>query len=333
MRADRLVAILLLLQARGGMTAPELAEELECSPRTIYRDLDALSGAGVPVYAERGVNGGIRLLDGYKTDLTGLSPGEAEALFLMGIPGPLDELGLGSALEGAQRKVLAALPESRRPGAERISQRIYVDAAGWDRDPGQLPWLPIVARALWTDRKLQMLYVRADNRMVQRRVDPLGLVLKAGNWYLVATTGRYQTVYRVSRVRRADVVDDEPLKRPPDFDLASYWVTWLAEFESRREADTTEVHVLVSPEVAADMPRLFGEDVRLQVMHARPGEDGRCELKLTFSSMDEARLHLLGWGRAIEVVSPGQLRDELARAAREVMDLYGQNGRRTRPDR
>jgi predicted DNA-binding transcriptional regulator YafY len=332
MRADRLVAILLLLQARGGMTAPALAEELEVSPRTIYRDLEALSGAGVPVYAERGVNGGIRLLDGYKTDLTGLSPGEAEALFLMGIPGPLDELGLGSALEGAQRKVLAALPENRRPTAERISQRIYVDAAGWDRAPGQLPWLPIIARALWTDRKLQMLYVRADNRLVQRRIDPLGLVLKAGNWYLVATAGRWQTVYRVSRVRRADVLEDEPASRPDGFDLNDYWTRWLAEFEDRREEDVTEVRVLVSPEVAQEMPRVLGEDVRLQVLHARPGEDGRCELHLTFPSIADARLQLLGWGRAVEVVDPAQLKGELIDAAQAVIDLY-RPVPRTRPAR
>ena len=281
----------------NGMSAPELARHLEVSTRTIYRDVEALGTAGIPVYLERGANGGIRLLEGYRTDLTGLSPGEAEALFLMGVPGPLDKLGLSPELPEARRKLLAALPQGRHRLAERLHQRIHVDTTSWDQGPPHAAQLATVARAVLTDRRLALVYVRADNREVNRSVDPLGLALKGGIWYLVALFGRWDTVYRVSRIRSAELVD-EPARRPYDFDLAAYWAAWVEDLGSRR-AEVT-VHVRLGPEAAAELPRRLGEALRTQILQAgaapqilRAGAApaGAIELALVFESVEDARLY------------------------------------------
>src|SRR5688572_23714566 len=185
MRASRLVALLLLLQSRGGMTAAELARELEVSVRTIHRDVEALGAAGVPVYAERGPHGGIRLIDGYRTRLTGMTSDEAEALFLSGLPGPAAELGLGTVVAAARLKVLAALPPELRGRATRLLERFHLDAGGWFRTGEPVPHLPALSEAVWSSRRLQVGYERGDV-IVERLLEPLGLVLKAGVWYIVA---------------------------------------------------------------------------------------------------------------------------------------------------
>jgi predicted DNA-binding transcriptional regulator YafY len=317
-RADRLLAITLLLQARGGMSAPELARHLEVSTRPIYRDVDALGTAGIPVYVDRGAQGGVRLLEGYRTDLTGLSPGEAEALFLMGVPGPLDELGLAPEMEGARRKLLAALPQARRPLAERLRHRVHVDTVGWDQAPVHATHLATIAQAVLSERRISMVYVRADNREVKRTVDPLGVVLKAGIWYLVSLSGKYDVVFRVSRVRSV-TVGDQPARRPHDFDLPGYWEQWLADFESRK--GSVSVRIRLDPVVAAELPRHLGEAVRSKVLDA-VADHGQLEIDLIFDSIVEARTSLLGLGPDIEVVSPAELRAEMARTAREVTKLY-----------
>jgi predicted DNA-binding transcriptional regulator YafY len=316
------MAIVLLLQARGGISAPELARELEVSVRTIYRDVDSLSAAGVPVYATRGPNGGVRLLDGYRTDLTGVSPGEAETLFLMGIPGPLDELGLGSSMDAVQRKVLAALPAAGRITAERVRRRILVDATGWDRAPRTLPWLPTIAAGLWAGHRLALDYTRADNRQVRHRVDPRGLVLKAGQWYLVAWVGRWDVTFRVSRVRFAEVLD-EACTVADDFDLEAFWAASQAEFESLR--GHVAVRIRVAPHAIDDLPRHLGEDVRSQTLEDRPDPSAWLDVELSFESLDEARAQLLGLGTDIVVDEPVELRHELARVAAQVVAQYHQH--------
>jgi predicted DNA-binding transcriptional regulator YafY len=319
MRADRLVAILLLLQARGGMSAPALARELEVSTRTIYRDLEALGAAGVPVYAERGAQGGVRLVEGYRTNLTGLTAGEAEALFLMGTPGPLDELGLGPALDGAHRKLMATLSPAGRTHAERVRQRVHVDPVGWERAPRQLPWLPVIARALFNDHRLEMRYVRADNKVVERTVDPLGLILKAGQWYLAALAGQWDVTYRVSRVVEAAEVE-ERCRRPEPFELAPYWAERMEEFEADR--GRTVVRVRVSPSAVDELAMYLGEDARARTLEVEPDADGWRGLELTFDSLVDARVQLLGLGPAVDVVEPAKLRREMARVAKQVVDLY-----------
>src|ERR671918_1006935 len=174
MRASRLVTLLLLLQNRGRLTAAELARELEVSERTIHRDVDALSEAGVPIYAERGPLGGVQLVDGYRTRLTGMTAEEAEALFLSGLPGPAAELGLGTVMTAARLKVLAALPPELRSRASRLVERFHLDASGWFSVDEEAPHLPLLAAAVWQGRVVEISYVR-DGSAVERRLEPLGV--------------------------------------------------------------------------------------------------------------------------------------------------------------
>ncbi len=244
MRADRLIALILLLQARGRVTAPELAAQLEVSARTIYRDLDALSAAGVPVYAERGTGGGIALPDGYRVDLTALNREEASALFLSSVPGPLADLGAGQVLDAALRKLSAALPAAARQEAEAARQRVHLDPAEWWQTHEPVPYLRTIQEAVWQDRRLRLSYRRRGGGVATRLVDPYGLVAKASVWYLVAADAEDAVgvdsaaqagqdpaaqvpameprVFRVSRVEAADLVD-EPSRRPDGFDLGIFW--------------------------------------------------------------------------------------------------------------
>jgi len=208
-RASRLLSLLLLLQNRGQMTGPALAAELEVSVRTVYRDVESLSAAGVPVYADRGPSGGYRLLDGYRTRLTGMTSDEAESLFLAGMPGPAAELGLGGALAAAQLKLTAALPAELRDRVGRVSERFHLDAPGWFRDAEDTSFLADIASAVWRDRRIAVRYRRWGNETVERELDPLGLVLKAGVWYLVARRADPST-------RTADEPGADPSTRTAD---------------------------------------------------------------------------------------------------------------------
>ena len=178
MRASRLMSILLLLQNRGRLTAEQLATHFEVSVRTIYRDIDELSAAEVPVYADRGPGGGFQLLDGYRTKLTGLSPSEAETLFIAGLPGPAAEMGLADALATAQLKLTAALPEGSRANARRLSARFHLDPVDWFRSAASARLLPAIATAVWGETYVDVQYLRAKtDTPVTRRLQPLGLVL------------------------------------------------------------------------------------------------------------------------------------------------------------
>src|SRR6266508_1135868 len=237
MRASRLVTLLLLLQTRGRMTAAELANELEVSVRTVHRDVDALSEAGVPIYAERGPHGGVQLVEGYRTRLTGMTADEAEAVFLSGLPGPAAELGLGTVVTAARLKVLAALPSELRVRASRLVERFHLDAAGWFQAAEAVPHLATLSDAVWDAHQLEIEYERSD-RTVTRILEPLGLVIKGGVWYLVARTEDQIRTYRVSRVVAARRLD-ERFERPDGFDLASYWTESSSAYE--RDAPRLEI--------------------------------------------------------------------------------------------
>ncbi len=239
MRASRLVNLLLLLQSRGGLTAGELADELEVSVRTIHRDVDALSAAGVPIFAERGPHGGIRLVDGYRTRLTGMTADEAEAVFLSGLPGPAAELGLGTVVAAARLKVLAALPAELRSRASRLVERFHLDAAGWFQAGEPVPHLGTVAEAVWEGQALRIEY-RRERMPVARDLGPLGVVLKGGVWYLVATSDGQIRTYRVSRIVSAAPLG-HAFERPAGFDLAAYW----AESSAAYERDSPRIAVVV----------------------------------------------------------------------------------------
>ncbi len=193
-RAARIVQLLLLLQTRGRLTAAQLAAALEVSVRTVYRDVEALHAAGVPLYGEAGHAGGYRLVEGYRTRLTGLTENEAESLFLTGLPGPAHELGLGSEVAAAWLKLTASLPPELRDRATRIQQRFHLDAPGWYAEPDATPALAAAADAVWRERRIHVHYHRwREPADVVRTLDPYGLVLKAGRWYLVAASTRIST--------------------------------------------------------------------------------------------------------------------------------------------
>ena len=228
MRASRLVSFLLVLQTRGQLTAVELAERLEVSERTVQRDAQALAAAGVPIVSVRGPAGGYRLERGYRTKLTGLDAVEAEALFV----GPAAELGLGRELAAARLKLLASLPAELQERADRAARLFHVDTRGWFREEDRVPHLPVIAGALWRGHRLDMRY-REGAEVVSRRLDPLGLILKAGVWYLLAQRRGEERVYRVSRIVSARE-RGEPCNRPLDFDLAAAWARRSEAFERSR---------------------------------------------------------------------------------------------------
>ena len=320
MRASRLVALLLLLQHRGQVTAAELAQELEVSVRTIYRDLEALSAAGVPVYAEAGRNGGARLVDGYRTRLTGLTQKEAEALFAAGVPGPVGDLGLGTVLGAAQLKLLAALPKDLADRATIARQRFHYDAPGWFKTARNEPHLATLSTAVWDDRRVEVEYRHPGAEQAATRVlDPFGLVCKGGVWYLVARRDGEVRTYRVSRVQSVTPLEDQ-FERDPAFDLAAYWNTSVANYE----AQVPPVDVLIRARTGAFaeldwMVRGYGRALK----GSRMLDDGRKECVIVFEQLDDAFVDLIKLGAEVEVVEPEPLRERLAETAHAMTSLYG----------
>ena len=319
MRASRLVTLLLLLQSRGQLTAAELATELEVSERTIHRDVDALSESGVPIYAERGPHGGIRLVDGYRTRLTGMTPDEAEALFLAGLPGPAAELGLGTVVAAAQLKVLASLPPELRTRASRLVERFHLDAGDWFKASQPVPHLAAISDAVWSSSRIAIDYARGDGA-VRRVLEPLGVVLKAGIWYVVARVGDQIRTYRVSRVVATEPTD-ERFERPADFDLAAYWAESAAAFE--RDVPRVEVVVRVHPDAMEALHTAVGGTV-IRAAEPIPDDDpdGWTRLRIRLDYPDEAAGVLLRAGPLIDVVSPPEIRAEVAATARAVAARY-----------
>ena len=319
MRASRLVALLLLLQTRGQMTAAALARELEVSVRSIHRDVEALSEAGVPIYAERGPHGGIRLVDGYRTRLTGMTPDEAEALFLSGLPGPAAELGLGTVVTAARLKVLAALPPELRARASRLVERFHFDAAGWFHAGEQTPHLAMMANAVWDARAVEIDYGRGDE-IVTRHLEPIGLVLKAGTWYVVARTDGQIRTYRVSRIRRAEPGEDR-FERPDPFDLAAYWAESSAAYE--RDVERLEVIVRIRPEALRWLPEAVGARAAERAERLDMADpEGWLHLRLRVDWPEEASHALLRLGSGVEVLEPVEVRERLVATARRILGRY-----------
>jgi predicted DNA-binding transcriptional regulator YafY len=284
-------------------------------------DLQALSTAGVPVYAERGPGGGCSLLESYRTNLTGLTPQEARALFMLNIPAPLDQLGVTQELKAALLKLSAALPASRRGEEERSRQRIHLDSSWWFQAEEAVPCLPAIQQALWQDHKLGLTY-RADfGTQVHQIVAPYGLVAKASVWYLVyAHPAGDVRALQVSRVAEA-VFLDEIFQRPPDFDLADFWKGWCTEFEEGRIRYM--VTVRVAPKLVTQLPYYFGEDIRDLLAQAPPPDtEGWITLTLPFESITAARTRILGFGRAVEVLEPVALRKSVRDFAKQITAFY-----------
>lgn len=323
MRASRLLSLLLLLQTRGRMTAAELAGELEVSIRTVYRDVEALSSAGVPVYADRGPAGGYRLLDGYRTRLNGLTAAEASSLFLAGLPGPAAELGLGEVAANAELKLLAALPPEPRSHAARMRERFHLDVPGWYRDADDAPFLGEVAEAVWEQRPMRMTYRRWGPRDVERLAHPYGLVLKGGSWYLVAAAdGGAPRTYRVSRILAAEILDGR-FERPGDFDLSAYWERYAAEFRARMRVG--EALVRVAPGVEKMLRHTVGAEVADVALAGAgpPDEHGWTVVRLPTESIRHAHWLLLRLGADVEVLEPPELRARMAATVTRLAELYG----------
>jgi predicted DNA-binding transcriptional regulator YafY len=314
------VSLLLLLQARGQLTAGELAQELEVSERTVHRDVEALSASGVPIYAERGAHGGIRLVDGYRTRLTGMTGDEAEALFLAGLPGPAAELGLGTVVAAAQLKVLASLPPELRARASRLVERFHLDAGEWFHANEAVPSLAPLSDAVWNSTRIAIDYDRG-NGPARREIEPLGLVLKAGIWYVVAgTDGGQVRTYRISRVVGVEPAD-ERFERPPGFDLAGYWADAAEAFE--REAPRIAVDVRVRPDRLDQLRAAVGH-ATVEAAEPLPGTDpdGWLRLRLRLDWPDEAPVVMLRAGRWVEVLGPPEVRARVASTARAIAERY-----------
>ncbi|TDC04422.1 YafY family transcriptional regulator [Nonomuraea longispora] len=322
MRASRLLSLLLLLQSRGRMTAPELAAELEVSVRTIYRDVEALSAAGVPVYADRGPAGGYQLLDGYRTRLNGLTSEEASSLFLAGLPGPAAELGLAKVAANAELKLLAALPPEPRSHASRMRERFLLDVPGWYRTNDDVPHLSEVAEAVWEQRPLRMTYRRWGPREIERVIHPYGLVLKGGSWYMVAAPpGEDPRTYRVARILSLQTLPGA-FSRPEGFELSGFWRAYAKEFRERMY--TAEVVIRLAPGRGDLLAYTMGADVvgAALAVAGEPGPEGWLTLTVPVESLTHARWLLLRMGADVEVLEPPELRALMREAVAELGKLY-----------
>ena len=317
--------MVLLLQARASMTAAELAGELEVSERTITRDAQALSEAGVPVYADRGRAGGYRLVGGYRTRLTGLGRSEAEALFLSGVPGALREMGLEDAASAARLKVSAALMPSLSDASRAAAQRFHLDAPGWFTEPKTPELLPAVADAVWDDRRLLARYRRGDSD-VERELEPYGLVLKAGVWYLCARVAGHDhsPTYRVYRIDRFTAVEPgaERFVRDEEFDLPAFWDERAEQFA--RSILRAEVVVRLSTDGVRRLPYAVDRAAAREALEVAgaPDDDGWVTVALPVESEEVAHSQLAGLGPDVEVLAPESLRARFTNDALRLATLY-----------
>ena len=318
MKASRLLSILMILQARKHRTADQLAEELEVSVRTIHRDVDELSAAGVPIYAERGRQGGFRLVDGYQTRLTGLDADEASALMLSGIGTALDDLGLKNALSQTERKLMAALPESTRTKAAMVADRFHLDPLAWYRQKEVTPFVTQIAKAVWADQRISISYDSWKGR-VQRDLDPIAIVLKAGIWYLI---GRAETVrvYRISNVKALTLIG-ETFNRPSDFDVGAFWGEWRRKFETQIRSGRALIRV-----TERGMSLLI--NMGLNPIEIKPVKNQlhMSDVELAVEDKTSAVREILSLGAEAEVIEPAALRsavqDEIFRLEKKYSSVF-----------
>jgi predicted DNA-binding transcriptional regulator YafY len=314
------MALLFVLQRRRSATAAELAAELEVSERTIYRDVASLTEVGVPIWTEPGPGGGIRLVEGWRTRLDGLTAHEAAAMLTMGAPQLLAELGLGTALAGAQAKILATLPEGLRAHARTVAERVHLDAPGWFQNPAEVTHLAVLAEALWEQRRVRIVY---GPRSVRREVDPLGLVLKAGVWYLVAKVGDRPDAdvrtYRAARIAEAEPLD-VTFERPADFDLPAWWAESAGRFAASMLRE--KVRIRVSPAGLRALPHVTDAEAAHAAVAAagEPDAEGWREVLLDVESLRVAAGQLVALGGEVEALDPPELRAMLAEHGRALAE-------------
>jgi predicted DNA-binding transcriptional regulator YafY len=316
MRANRLVGLLLLLQARGRVTAEEVATELGVSRRTVYRDLAALAEGGVPIQTDRGAGGGIQLHPRYQVGLTGLSARDAETLFTVSVPTIARQLGIERSLSAARQKLVGAAASG---GRKRYRERIHLDLSSWFRDAQEVPALRPLVDAIWSERAVEIRYRRYGGESRSHVVNPLGLVVKGGTWYLVADRSGETRVFRVSRVEHVSSPGDSFVP-PADFDLAAFWARWAAEFESSRPQVAVTVRVRErAVGVLARVAEAWNDEVLATLR--RDGRDW-VRLEVPFERVEYAQSALLTLGGDVEVVAPRELRRAMAAAARRLARIY-----------
>jgi predicted DNA-binding transcriptional regulator YafY len=320
MRADRLISLLMLLQSRGRMTAQDLAAELDVSERTIYRDIEALSCSGVPVYPEYGPGGGFALLESYRTNLTGMTDDELSALFMLSVPAPLEKLGVSQELRSALLKLSAALPSSRRASEEQVHNRFLID---WEAFAASepVPHLRLLQQAVWQNRRVLLSYrLLMGIPVVDVPAEPYALVAKAGVWYLVAMREGGPRVFRVAELSGVQVTG-EIFARRADFNLPAFWEDWCRETEQQRIS--YPVRLRFSPQVLPYLPLYFGQRAQQWANSTLPADaDGWRTVTVEFESLERARGLLLGLGRAVEVLEPLALRLSLVDVAEQIVAFY-----------
>ncbi|MFK9091452.1 helix-turn-helix transcriptional regulator [Bacillus salipaludis] len=317
MRADRLMNIMILLQNRGKMTAKELANELEVSDRTILRDMDALSNAGIPIVSDRGKEGGWRLLDNFRTRLSGLNKDDIKSLFLFPSGKLLEDLGLNSQALDTRQKLLAAIPGTYRDEAQAMWERIHIDSSTWRQSKEKMHALKTVQQAVWESKKLNIHYEQADGEQKERLIEPLGLVAKGNKWYLVASRNGELRNYRVSRIHTAKVESDT-FRRPINFNLAAYWEQSKVEFiQSLPKYDVqVEIHPVI-------IKRLNFTGKFVQVIKTEnTNGDKWIPATLRFNDKQEAIEFILGFANKIKVLSPKDLPSKVVSLAMSVIDFY-----------
>lgn len=317
MRADRLISLMMLLQTNGQMTAEALAEALEVSKRTIYRDIDVLSGAGVPVYANGGPGGGYALLDNYRTSLTGFNKNELRSLFFLTLPSPLSELDEANDLKSAVLKLTNSLHQTVATDIDHMRQRLHIDTANWFRSEEPLPYLTSLQAAIWDNTGIEILYRTPSGKQSKRVVSPLGLVAKATNWYLVAETKNGRRVFRVSRI-----LGIRPLEynfvRPTGFDLAAFWSDWVNAYET----GLPQYPVILRVRTNQDL--FFPDSEKFQTLWqaAEPEADGSRIIRYIFEKKEEAQAIIFGMGTSVEILEPKTLRETFAAMAQDLVKRY-----------
>lgn len=318
MRADRLLSLMMLLQSKGMMTAADLAEELEVTERTIYRDVMALSTAGIPVYSIKGPGGGIGLVEEYRNNLIALKPEEVHALFLLEIPPVLEQLGVGETVRKALLKLSSTY--SAKPWGEKKEQsvKVMLDPYDWHQNEELLPWLKTCQDALNQNRMLELIYKSDFNAMLEMQVAPLGLVAKSQRWYLVVLRGDHYRTLQVSRIQSAKV-SNQVFDTPSDFNLAAYWKDWC----KKREIDQPVFQVRAK--VTKMLATILEQKRPATLMTPPMAEEAQwVEIALEYESFEEARRMILGYGGAIEVVEPFALRRSVQDFAKQTVNLYNQ---------
>jgi len=319
MRADRLISILLLLQNKGKLTTKELAKELEVTGRTIHRDMEALSAAGIPVVADRGKSGGWRLLEQYRTNLTGLKANELKSLLISPSFQMLTDLGLAKDWHEARRKILASIPSSLKSYSHDIWNRIHVDTTAWRQSSEKIESFKILQEAIWDEKALQIEYERADGEYLERVVNPLGLVAKGSTWYLIASSNKKVRNYRASRIKSVKLTK-ETFSRPNDFNLAQYWSDSTQEFI--KSLPKYEVDVEISSSIVQRI-KFTGRFVQIVQIDA-PSENGWISANLCFDTEQEALEYILGFGNQIRIIQPNELKQTIYDMAKSVVDFYEQ---------